>query len=190
MGGGLVLLTWLFRRRPPLRKRRAQHLRGDLTWIGATTSGEPLCCRYWPFSSPFGSRLQSPEHPLAPKAGCAHGDSKGLERQKEKETFPVWERAPRAEGIYSSACSPGQPLHLLQPLQLNHGPGLGRERTGVTAKGEEFPLCALQTLPQPAPQGSAPSCHQHNLTRREREQMLERQGLQNTGEAAGVGRQG
>lgn len=104
--------------------------------LGATGSGaagpDPSPAHVGP-----GCRTQSST--LTPKARFFHGHSKSPDLEHQKETFPVWHRALRAREFIAVPPVPGQPLHLLQPLQLNHCPGLGR-RSRVTAKGEELPL--------------------------------------------------
>lgn len=102
MGGGLRLLTWLLKRIAPLRKPNAQQLGGGISphstclHFGGTGSGGPLCC-------PSPSQAAKPRaSPRPQKPGFSMETAKG-----QKEPFPVWHRAPRAQGIYSSASSAG-----------------------------------------------------------------------------------
>lgn len=149
--------------------------------LGATGSGaagpDPSPAHVGP-----GCRTQSST--LTPKARFFHGHSKSPDLEHQKETFPVWHRALRAQGIYSSAssaraASPSAAASAAEPL-----PRAGQEEQGHS-KGGGTPSAKPALHP-----GSAPAQHEHSLTRRERQQILERQELESTREAADLARQG
>lgn len=154
MGGGLRLLTWLLKRRAPLRKPRANNQAGGshLTapvWIwGAQAQVAPCAAGIGPSPSQAAK-------PRAPKARFHCGDSKRPDPERQKETFPVWHRAPRAQGIYSSAsstgaASPSAAASAAEPLPragqkeepCDFG-GAGSQQRGSNA------LCSLCRTPSP-----------------------------------------
>lgn len=142
------------------------------------------------------ARLQNPEHHPGPKSQVFP-----WRQQKARRSRSLCGTELRGHREFIAVPpAPGQPLHLLQPLQLNHCPGLGRKKSPVTleeqghSKGGGTPsVCSAKPLLHPAPEqglrGSAPALCEHNFTR-ERQLTLKGQELESTREAADVARQG
>lgn len=166
MGGGLRWLTWLLRRKATLRKPSSQqlgricHLTAPV-WIWGAQLRFPLVLQVLALlQAHLGPGCKTQSTTLTPKARFFRGGSKrpGLERQKE--TFPVWHRALRAQGIYSSAssaraASPSAAASAAEPL-----PQAGQEEepcdfrgAGSQQRGSNS-LCSLCKTPSPPGPGA------------------------------------
>lgn len=156
MGGGLRLLMWLLKRRAPLRKPRANNRAGGshLTapvWIWGAQAQVAPCA-----AGILQARLQNPE---PQKPGFTVETAKGRTRSARRRRSLCGTELRGHREFIAVPPAPGQPLHLLQPLQLNHCPGLGRKKSPVTleeqghSKGGAMPsVRSAEPLLHPAPE--------------------------------------